>query len=95
MSRLFVSYLTTARLALTPTESHDILAASLMTPNAVCPRCHEVELVRFENVIKGTQASRLFYCGGCDLEWAETVPPNPRRPRLIRQDIAQSSHARF
>jgi transposase-like protein len=56
-----------------------------------CPQCRRVGLVRFENVIKGTKTSRLYYCGACDHEWSVEdakplssklpTPPYPSRPR--------------
>jgi hypothetical protein len=35
-----------------------------------CPRCQHAGLVRYENIIRGTKFSKLYYCGGCAYEWA-------------------------
>jgi hypothetical protein len=35
-----------------------------------CPRCPKPGFVRLENVIKGYQARRVFYCGACGHEWS-------------------------
>jgi hypothetical protein len=56
-------------------------------PNVKCPHCDKVGFVRHENVVKGNQAERHFFCGACDHKWAVvdsrglpsglTVPPDP------------------
>lgn len=65
-----------------------------MTLNAICPRCSEVHLVRFENVIKGTQVSRLFYCGGCDLEWTIEATRGAEPPVIPRPTRGNSTTIR-
>lgn len=46
-----------------------------------CPRCERIGLVRYENVIKGTKTSKLYYCGACDYDWSVEDAPQP--PGLI------------
>jgi transposase-like protein len=37
-----------------------------------CPRCEKTGFVRYENVIRGGNAERHFYCGFCNHSWTVT-----------------------
>ena len=71
-----------------------------MPDRIACPSCNRTGLVRYENIIKGTQTSRLYYCGGCDFEWAtaaELVSPTDKpakgRTQIVRRSRRHSKYA--
>ena len=41
-----------------------------MPDRTECPRCRKVGFVRYENVVKGGNAARHFYCGSCNYSWS-------------------------
>ena len=42
-----------------------------------CPYCARIGLVRLEQVITGSMARQLYYCGYCEHEWDGQSPANP------------------
>jgi len=55
-----------------------------------CPRCQKVGLVRFEHIVRGTNAERVFSCGACDHSWvipddATEDPPSEPTAGLRRR----------
>jgi transposase-like protein len=50
-----------------------------MPDKTACPRCAVIGFVRVENVIKGTNAERRYFCGACAYEWSVADPGTTQR----------------
>jgi hypothetical protein len=55
-------------------------------PNRNCRHCGKAGLVRTERIIKGPDATTLFFCGGCNLEWEERDAPSSAAPDSQQAD---------
>jgi hypothetical protein len=43
---------------------------SRFVPNEIlCPKCSGRDFIRFEHVIQGNSARKLYFCGACEFEW--------------------------
>jgi rubredoxin len=39
-------------------------------PNEIlCPKCSDRDFIRFEHVIHGSTARKLYFCSACEYEW--------------------------
>lgn len=38
-------------------------------PQSPCPKCHETDLIRLEQVLNGERITQAFFCGRCAHEW--------------------------
>ena len=57
-----------------------------MAHQTQCIKCGLVGLVRLENVIRGTEITRLYYCGACDHSWTVNDLPaaKPLKAQLLK-----------
>jgi hypothetical protein len=60
-----------------------------------CPVCHELNLVRFERIIKGADVSRVFFCGACEHEWQVYDPGAPTPPIAPQPPLRKPRSRRF
>jgi hypothetical protein len=59
-----------------------------MPASTACVWCGTVGLVRWEHVIRGADAERVFTCAHCERSWTERQPaaPLPRARRRAADD---------
>ena len=70
----------------TASRRHD----SHFVPNEIrCPKCATGDFIRFEHVINGHNATKLYFCGACAHEWMKMSQANHGSQRS--SDIAPAT----